>query len=330
MIVSITPFRVSLFGGTSDMPAYYREHGGEVLGFAINHFCRISLRRLPPFFGYRHRIVHSLIELATGVDEIQHPVVRELLRMDGIECGLSIHHDGDLPAKSGLGSSSSFTVGMLNALHAFKGMMAPKQVLAKEAITLEREILKENVGSQDQIWAAYGGFNHIRFFMDDQFEVIPVIIPPERKRELTSHLMLLFTGLSRFSSEIAGEVLANMRERQEAVGRMRALVPEALGVLQSTAPISEIGRMLHEGWTLKRGLGASVSTPLVDEIYSVARDAGALGGKLLGAGGGGFMVLFAPPHAQPKIKDRLSSFVHVPFNIEMEGSKIVTYEPEGV
>ena len=331
MIISRTPVRVSLFGGGSDYPAYYREHGGEVLGFAIDKYVWLTLRRLPPFFAHRHRIVHSEIELTKGFDDIHHPVVRELFKMENFGCGLELHYDGDLPARSGVGSSSSFTVGLLNVLHAFKGHMATREALARLAITLERDILQENVGAQDQVWAAYGGFNRIFFRADDTFDVSPIIIPNERRKELMRHMMLFFTGISRFASDIAGEQIRNMPKNQDGISTIRQMVPEALSILQSPADrLNEIGWLLHDAWRLKRELSASVSNPEIDAIYDAARSAGAIGGKLLGAGGGGFMLLFAPRGAQKAIREALSSLIEVPFSVAYEGSRIVMYESEGL
>lgn len=329
MILTKTPFRVSLFGGGTDYEPYYREHGGAVLGFAIDKYCRISLRKLPPFFDYRHRVVYSEIELVRRAADIRHPVVREAF-LQHAPYGFELHHDGDLPARSGLGSSSSFTVGLLHALHAFKGHMSSRQQLATEATHLERDVLGENVGSQDQIWAAYGGFSQISFSRDGTFDTQPIVMTPERKALLNGRLMLFFTGLSRFGSEIAGAQIANFPQKQRHLARMLGMVSEARSVLESSSGLSEIGGMLHETWQLKRDLADGVSTPDIDDAYAAALAAGAAGGKLLGAGGGGFLLLYVPEAAQDAVRQSLHKLVEVSFQIGAPGSQIVIYEPEGL
>ena len=331
MIISRTPFRVSLFGGGSDYPKWYRKHGGAVFGFAINKYCYISVRPLPPFFEYRHRIVYSRVENVTEIDEIQHPAVRGVLMDQEIDIGLEIHHDGDLPARSGLGSSSSFTVGLLNALSALKGHMMVKRELAEQAIRIEQHVIAEHVGSQDQIWAAYGGLNRIDFLKSGDFDVRPAILTAARRKELLGSMLLFFTGLSRYASEIAKKQIENLDKRESQLRTMVGLVDEAIDVLQSDdRPIREIGELLHQSWRLKTELADNVTTPEIDEIYEAARDAGAVGGKLLGAGGGGFMLLFVEPDKQPAVAERLKNLVRVNFDVDEIGSKIVVYEPAGL
>jgi D-glycero-alpha-D-manno-heptose-7-phosphate kinase len=331
MIISRTPFRVSLFGGGSDYPKWYREHGGAVLGFAINKYCYISIRPLPPFFEHRHRIVYSVVENVSEIKEIQHPAVRAVMQDQKVDVGLEIHHDGDLPARSGLGSSSSFTVGMLNALYALRGGMIDKRKLAQEAIRIEQQVIGEAVGSQDQIWAAFGGINRIDFPIIGDFQVRPLIVPSERRQELFDHLLLFFTGFSRFASEIAQRKIDNFNKRQEHIKTMTSLVDEAMGVLQSkTSSMGRIGDLLNQSWQLKRELADTVTTPEIDEIYEAALDSGARGGKLLGAGGGGFFLLFVEPKKQLAVKERLKNLVQVDFGIDEVGSKIVLYEPAGL
>jgi len=331
MIISRTPFRVSLFGGGSDYPKWYRQHGGAVLGFAIDKYCYITVRPLPPFFDHRHRIVYSKVECVNDFTEIQHPAVRAVLQDQKIETGLEIHHDGDLPARSGLGSSSSFTVGMLNALSAHRGAMITKQKLASEAIRIEQRVIGEAVGSQDQVWAAFGGFNRIDFPIVGDFQVRPLVMPGERRQELLDHLMLYFTGFSRFASEIAQKQIDNFDQRQQHLKTMISLVDEAMNVIQSDRrPIREIGELLNQSWRLKRELADNVTTSEIDEIYDAAMDAGAIGGKLLGAGGGGFVLLFVEPGKQPAVKEKLNNLVRVDFGIDDVGSKIVLYEPGGL
>lgn len=330
MIIVRTPTRCSLFGGGSDYPEWYERHGGATLGFTIDKFHWITLRKLPPFFEYRHRIVYSQIELITGISDIKHPVVKAALEIYGHQIGLEIHHDGDLPARSGLGSSSAFTVGLLNALRAFNGHIASPRTLAQEAIHIERDKLKENVGSQDQVWAAFGGFSYLTFHRDGSFDVSPVLISPERKRELNANLMLVFTGFSRHASVIAGEQLKNFPDRTRQLARMQAMAIEGRAILENGTSLDAIGELLHEGWELKRSLASGVSTPEIDAIYAAAREAGAIGGKLLGAGGGGFLLLYVPPEAHSAVRARLPDLVKVDFKIGSEGSRVVLYEPEGL
>jgi D-glycero-alpha-D-manno-heptose-7-phosphate kinase len=331
MIITRTPYRVSFFGGGTDYSPWIREHGGAVLATAIDKFCYITCRRLPPFFEHKHRIVYSVIESVTSSDEIKHPSVRAVLKYENVTEGLEIHHDGDLPARSGLGSSSSFTVGLVHALHALRGRMSNSGQLAKAAIHIEQDILQENVGSQDQITAAYGGLNHIRFRQDGSFDVTPVIVPSDRRAELKSHLMLCFTGFSRCASDIAKSQLANIGARQKQLMRMQQMVEEGLEIFVNlSVPIAAFGELLHEAWQAKRSLSDMVTTADVDDIYGAARDAGAIGGKLLGAGGGGFMLLFAKPEVHGVIRERLKTLIHVPFEFEESGSRVVLYQPNGL
>lgn len=329
MIISRTPFRVSFFGGGTDFPAWYRQHGGAVLATSIDKYCYLSVRRLPPFFDYRYRVVYSLIENVSEIGQIQHPAVRAVLQQENIQEGLVIHHEGDLPARTGLGSSSAFTVGLIHALRALKGQMVEKSVLTREAIRIEQEVLQEAVGSQDQISAGLGGFNLIRFHTDGSFEVRPVLISQERRQWLEQHLMLFFTGISRYSSTIAEQTIKRLADKEAELHRMRALVDEALAIVAAPSrPIAEFGQLLHESWLCKRSLSDGISTPLVDEIYTAARAAGAIGGKLLGAGGGGFVLLFVEPPNQAAVREKLKHLVHVPIHFENEGSRIVLYNPE--
>lgn len=334
MIISRTPFRISLFGGGTDYPAWYQRHGGAVLGTTINKYCYISVRELPPFFEYRHRIVYSNIEMVDEVSDIQHPAVRGVLadmKMETGDLGFAISHDGDLPARSGLGSSSSFTVGLINSLRAFRGQMSTSKLLADEAIRIEQNVIGEAVGSQDQIWAAFGGTNLIDFHPDGTYSVTPVIMPSERRLELQSHLMLFFTGLSRVAAEIAKAQIANLSKRESHLFGMRRMVDHAVDLLQNDrSDLDDIGRLLHESWMLKRELADGVTSPHIDGIYEKARAAGALGGKLLGAGGGGFMLFFAPPERRQAIREALSNLIEVSFEIGSAGSRIVVYEPGGL
>jgi D-glycero-alpha-D-manno-heptose-7-phosphate kinase len=331
VIISRTPFRISLFGGGTDYPAWFREHGGSVVGTAIDKYCYISVRRLPPFFEHHSRIVYSEVELVHDVSEIRHPAVRGILGDRGITDGLEIHHDADLPARSGLGSSSSFTVGLLNALSALNNRMTTSRELAREAIRIEQDVLKESVGCQDQVWAAYGGFNRIDFFPDGTFSVIPIIIAPERRLELLQSTMLFFTGFSRIASDIAREQIDNIKSNARQLRAMHSMVDNAIKILADPkSSVNELGELLHEAWHLKRRLSNRVTNPQVDEIYEAAREAGAVGGKLLGAGGGGFMVFLVDPEKRESVRERLGKLIHVSVGIDYGGSKIVLYQPDGL
>ncbi len=328
MIISRTPFRVSFFGGGTDYPAWYRTHGGAVLATTINKYCYISCRYLPPFFDYSMRVVYSNIELCRTVDEIAHPAVREVLRHLKMDPRVEIHHDGDLPARSGMGSSSTFTVGLLHALYALKGHMPSKQQLAKESIYVEQECLKETVGSQDQVLAAHGGFNHIVFHTDGEISVRPMTLVRERISELNSHLMLFFTGISRTASNIAESYVNGVEAKEKEIRAISDMVDEGIAILSKGQDVGYFGRLLHEAWQVKRSLSSKVSNSSIEEIYNEAMAAGALGGKLIGAGGGGFMLLFARPRDQSKIREKLSKLICVPFQFEFAGSQVIFFDPE--
>ncbi|HLB59751.1 MAG TPA: kinase [Bdellovibrionota bacterium] len=327
MIISRTPYRISFFGGGTDYPVWYREHSGAVLSTSINKYCYITCRYLPPFFNHHSHIVYSRVEAVQSNDEIEHPAVREALKYLSISDGVEIHHDGDLPARTGLGSSSSFTVGLLHSLYALKQQMVTKMQLATEAIHMERDILKEHVGSQDQACAAFGGFNRISFSTDDRLRVDPVIIHQERLWDLENHLMLFFTGFSRIASHVAKKQIQNTKMKSSELQTMYEMVEEAITLLAGNSDISAFGELLHEGWLLKRSLSDAISTSDIDEIYSAARESGAIGGKLLGAGGGGFMLLFVPPEDQAHVRERLNDLLHVPFRFEAGGSQVIFYDP---
>jgi len=328
MIISRTPFRVSFFGGGTDYPVWFREHGGQVLATSIDKYCYISCRYLPPFFAHKSRIVYSRIESVDAAESIEHPAVRECLRFMRVEEGLEIHHDGDLPARTGLGSSSSFTVGLLHTLNALREKMPAKMQLARDAIKVEQELIKETVGCQDQVTAALGGFNRISFRPDGGIVVEPVILPGPRLEALQSRLMLFFTGFSRHASVIAEKQVQATPSKRPELKRMGEMVDEALSVLGGDGDLAAFGRLLHESWLLKRGLTADVSTGPIDAIYETARKAGASGGKLLGAGGGGFMLLYAEPERQPAVLEALDHLLHVPFRFESGGSQIVFLDGE--
>ncbi|MEM7204411.1 MAG: kinase [Planctomycetota bacterium] len=328
MIISRTPFRVSFFGGGTDYPAWFREHGGAVLATTINKYCYITARHLPPFFEHKIRLVYSKIENCNTADEIAHPVIREVMRFTGTERGVEIHHDADLPARCGMGSSSSFTVGLLHALYALKGQMPSQRQLWREAIYIEQDLLKETVGSQDQVSAAQGGLNHISFLPNGEVSVRPVVVAPSRSRELNEHLMLFYTGIKRTASDVAKTYVEDIDKKKAQLRIMQNLVDEGLAILTSGRPLQAFGELLHEAWQLKRSLSAKTTNAEVDDIYARARAAGAVGGKLTGAGGGGFMLLFAPPDKRRAVKEALHELIYVPFCLESAGSQIIFFDPE--
>jgi D-glycero-alpha-D-manno-heptose-7-phosphate kinase len=329
MIISRTPYRISFFGGGTDYPGWFREHGGSVLGTTINRYCYINCRYLPPFFEHRFRLVYSKTELCQTVDDIVHPAVRECLRLLHVKRGLEVHHDGDLPARSGMGSSSSFTVGLLHALHGLKGEMVSKQQLAEEGTRIEQEILKENVGCQDQVMAAHGGFNHIEFLPNGEIIVRPVTLTGEYMQELNDHLMLFYTGVKRTASVVAASYVNSIKDHRRDLRIMQDLVKEGLSVLGGSKDLRLFADLLHESWIAKRRLSDMVSNTIVDQIYEEALAGGALGGKLLGAGGGGFLLLFVPPACQENVRQRLGQLIRVPFKFEFNGSQIIFLDREG-
>ncbi len=327
MLVSRTPYRISMFGGGTDYAAYYRQYGGAVLSTTINKYCYLTCRFLPPFFKEKSRIIWSKIESVADNGEIEHQAVRACLKYLNITQGIEIHHTGDLPARSGLGSSSSFTVGLLKALIA---MTSNRQIngycLATEAVHVERDILKENVGVQDQIAVACGGFNKITIQPNGVFTVAPVIIPKERLAALQSHFLLFYTGVSRTASDIVKN--QQLSDKNGELAAMSRLLKEVCNLLTSNDDIAEFGRLLHEGWQIKRSLAANISPGFVDDIYARAKSAGAIGGKLLGAGGGGFMLFFARPDDHARIKKALENLLWVPFAFENDGSQIIFNAPD--
>jgi D-glycero-alpha-D-manno-heptose-7-phosphate kinase len=328
MILSRTPYRISFFGGGTDYPAWYRQHGGAVLAVTIDKYCYISVRQLPPFFEHRFRVVYSKIESCKSVDEITHPAVRGVLQHLNIVCGLEIHHDGDLPARSGMGSSSAFTVGLLNAMYALQGQMTSKRQLALESIRIEQDLIKETVGSQDQVQAAYGGLNYITFHADDEFSIRPVALRSERIQELNAHLMLFYTGIKRTAADIAQSYVNDLENKKQDLRITKDLVKEGLAILSSDQSLTTFGELMHEAWQIKRKMSDKVSNGEVDTLFQQARAAGTVGGKLTGAGGGGFMLLFVPPDRQEAVRQALKQLIHVPFRFEFSGSQIIFFEPE--
>ncbi|WP_136514971.1 GHMP family kinase ATP-binding protein [Geomonas edaphica] len=328
MIISRTPYRISFFGGGTDYPAWYLKHGGTVLATAIDKYCYLTCRYLPPFFEHKYRAVWSKIENCQQIAEIEHPAIREILRFMKMSRGVEIHHVGDLPARSGMGSSSTFTVGLLHALYALRGYMPTKHQLAMESIEIEQELIKETVGSQDQVLAAYGGFNQLIFHRNGEISVRPVVLTSDRVQELNSHLMLFYSGIKRTAADVASTYVNDLDDKKRQLRIMKDLVDEGISLLNSSQDIKGFGDLLHESWQAKRSLSASISNEHVDLIYEKARKAGAIGGKIAGAGGGGFMLLFAPPERHQKIKSALGNMINVPFKFDFTGSQIIYYQLE--
>lgn len=324
MAISRTPYRISFFGGGTDYPDWYRKRGGAVLSMAINKYCYISGRHLPPFFGIRHRIVWSHIETVGAISEILHPAVRAGLGAAGYddEEGVELHHQGDLPARSGIGSSSAFAVGLINVLKAMRGETATAHDLAEAAIDLEQNKLRETVGCQDQVASAYGGLNVIRFNIDGTIAVDPLELSDARRGAFEQHLMVFYTGMSRLSSSLSKQLVDNLDGKAKNLERMQAMVPQAVDMLRR-GDFESFGKMLHETWTLKRALTSSISTATIDRIYDDALRAGALGGKLLGAGGAGFMVFVVPVDRQRDVRAALSHLINVPVRADFTGSTII-------
>jgi D-glycero-alpha-D-manno-heptose-7-phosphate kinase len=331
MIITKTPYRISFFGGGTDLNQWFSENGGAVISTSIDKYCYISCRFLPKFFDHKYRFVYSQIEDVLKIDEIKHPAIKGLLQHLDWEDGIELHHDGDLPARSGLGSSSSFTVGMLNALSALKGNHISKYELAKQAIHIEQKVLNENVGCQDQIAAAFGGFNKIEFYGMDSFKVSPIIIPDERLVQLQDNLLLFFTGISRFASEIEKSKIKNFSSKKIELTKMYEMVDHSIDILVNrNKDIDDFGRLLNDGWQYKKSLSNMVTNNEVDGIYEIAMKSGALGGKLLGAGGGGFILFYAPKLQHKNIINKLKHLIHVPFKFENSGSTVALYQPNGL
>lgn len=331
MIITSTPLRISFFGGGTDYPVWYREHGGSVLATTIDKRCYITCRRLPPFFEYHSRVSYSKVENVRRNDAIEHPSVRACLEFLGIDEGVEIHHVADLPARAGLGTSSAFTVGLLLGLYALKGQMRDKHSLAADAIHIEQDLLQEAVGAQDQVSAAHGGLNRINFNTDGSIEVNRILAGQDRARELEQHLALYFTGFSRTASEIAHAQVQATPQRTKELETMHHLVDEAESILATPGrSMDEFGQLLNEGWKIKRTLTQKITNSAIDEIYEAGLSAGALGGKLCGAGGGGFMLFYVPPERKEALRAKLKNLLCVPFSFSNRGSHVVVYEPEAV
>jgi len=329
MIITRTPFRVSFFGGGTDYPVWYEKHGGAVLSTTINKYCYINCRYLPPFFTYKNRVRYSFREETQKINQIKHAAVRECLNFMRIKHGIEMVHAGDLPARSGIGSSSSFTVGFLNALYALAGKIMSKRGLAADAIHVEHKIIKESIGSQDQVASAFGGFNKITFGGDEGFFVQPITIDPKKLELFQKHFMLFFTGFSRSASEIAKEQIKITPKREKELKLMKEMVDYAVEILNGDVDyLLRFGKLLDETWKIKKGLTKLITTNTIDDIYETGRRAGALGGKLLGAGGGGFILFFVPPKVQPAVKKALKKLLYVPFRFEKLGSQVILYAPQ--
>lgn len=327
MIITKTPFRMSFFGGGTDMESFFRENGGAVLSTTFDKYCYVNVRHLPRFFEYSTELSYSKTERVTDVDDIQHPAIRNAMKMLDIH-EIRLTYEADLPARSGLGTSSSFSVGMLNAFYALKGKYADKKKLADKAIHLERNLCKEAGGWQDQIAASFGGLNRINFNADG-YEVLPVIISPERKKQLNNNLMMFFTGFTRFSSEVQKMNASDKKDTTEQLKEMLSMVDEAENILTDrNTDLDEFGRMLDHTWRLKRQTGSAVSTDSIDRIYETGIKAGALGGKLLGAGGGGFFVFYVRQEKQQAVRDALEDLMYIPFSFEDGGTRVIHYTPE--
>lgn len=328
MIITKTPFRMSFFGGGTDLEEYFKENGGAVISTTFDKYCYVNVRHLPRFFDWSNELSYSKTERVSNVKDIQHPAIREAMKMLDMR-EIRLTYEADLPARSGLGTSSSFAVGMLNAFYALKGKYADKKKLADEAIYLERVLCNEAGGWQDQIAASFGGFNRINFGADG-YEVFPIIISPNRKKQLNNNLMMFFTGFTRFSSDIQKVNNVNgTEEKRSKLKKMYNLVDEAEAVLANNdRNIDEFGELLNETWKLKKGTGNSISTGSIDELYDKGIKAGALGGKLLGAGGGGFLVFYVQPEKQEHVKKAMRDLMYIPFKFEDGGTRVIHYSPE--
>lgn len=328
MIITKTPFRMSFFGGGTDMEDYFKENGGAVLSTTFDKYCYVNVRHLPRFFDYSAELSYSRTERVTSIEDIEHPAIRNAMKMLDMH-EIRLTYEADLPARSGLGTSSSFAVGMLNAFYALEGKYADKKKLADEAIYLERVLCNEAGGWQDQIAASYGGFNRINFNVDG-YEVLPVIISPERKKQLNNNLMMFFTGFTRFSSDVQkANNVSGTEDKRARLKKMYELVDEAEAILtDKNRNLDDFGRQLDVTWRLKKGTGGAISTGSIDELYEKGMAAGALGGKLLGAGGGGFLVFYVQPEKQDAVRWAMRDLMYIPFEFEDGGTRVIHYTPE--
>lgn len=323
MIITKTPYRISLFGGGTDHPAWYRENGGEVISFAVDKYCYLTTRILPPFFDHKYRIAYSKVEMTKTIEDIQHPAVRGALQKFASDMSLEIHHDGDLPARSGVGSSSAFAVGLIHSLHILKNQKISKLELAHEAIELEQVDLKENVGSQDQIACALGGLNYIKFGGKSEWEVEPLHITDSQRNQVEQRTVLVYTGVHRSSSDIQANLLLNLNEKSKTMFRTIELAQECRKVLSENADLDLIGEMLVESWSLKKAMNTHAITPALEEVWLKSKKAGALGGKVLGAGGGGFCMFWVKEGQKEEFLRKLGFGIYVPVKIDFQGSTCV-------
>ena len=326
MIITRTPFRISFFGGGTDIPEFYLKHGGQVLSTTIDKYLYITCRHMPPFWEHKHRFVYgSKTELVSSLDEIDHPSIRETLRYLDVDYGIDMHYNTDIPARSGIGSSSSFTVGLVHSINGLSGKLKSKSELMYDSIHIERELIGEAVGSQDQAAAAYGGFNRILFRRDGKIEVRPVTLPARRINELERHLFLVFTGFQRYAKDIEIEKIRRIEKNTQNLIEMKSYVDQALDILNHNEDILQFGELLNDTWKMKRGLSVAVSNSDIDEIYDLGLKNGAIGGKLLGAGGGGFMLFFVRPQEKKRFMQAMQKYVIVPFSFENSGSQVIYY-----
>ena len=328
MIITRTPFRMSFFGGGTDMKEFFTDHGGAVISTTFDKYCYVIVRHLPRFFDYSTELSYSKIERVTNIDAIEHPAVKNAMKMLDMH-EIRLTYEADLPARSGLGTSSSFAVGMLNAFYALKGKYADKKKLADDAIYLERDLCNEAGGWQDQIAASFGGFNRINFNKDGTYDVYPLIIHPDRKKKLDDNLMMFFTGFTRFSSDMQKANAKGYHDKTKQLLEMLDLVDDAQKILtDKKADLDDFGRLLDHTWKLKRQTGGAITTNSIDELYQRGIDAGALGGKLLGAGGGGFLVFYVQPEKKKAVKEAMKDLLYVPFHFEDGGTRVIHYTPE--
>jgi len=323
MIINRTPVRISFFGGGTDYPPWLEKKNGAVLSTTIDKYIYVSCRYFPPFFDYKINIAYSRIEHCNSTDQIKHPAIRECLRFMNVSSNIEINHSSDLPGRSGLGSSSAFVVGLLHCLYANKGSMISKEELVQHAIDVEHNWIKENVGYQDQYACAFGGFNLIRFNNNQSVDVIPVSISLDRIKQLQDHLLLFHTKIPRIASNVVKEQIKNIPKSTEALHKIYEMVYLAIEILNSNAKITKFGELLHKSWMLKKTLSSRISNGKIDKLYEKGLNAGAIGGKLLGAGAGGFLLMFAEASKHKKIKSEFEDLTYVPFSFENTGSRII-------
>jgi D-glycero-alpha-D-manno-heptose-7-phosphate kinase len=327
MIITRTPLRISFFGGGTDIPAWFNNYEGAVLSTTINKYLFLSCRDMPPYWEFKNRFVYgSKTETVNTIDEIEHPAIREVLRFISLPYGIDMHYNTDIPARSGMGSSSAFTVGLLRALYGMQGKIISDRRLAVEAIHVEQDLIKEAVGCQDQIAAAFGGFNHISFHTDGTFEVNPMTLPKKRLDDLNKHLVLVYTGIQRIASNIEVNKIKQLESHKKEMSSIHRYVDDAVTILNENVPIEEFGALLHETWLQKKELSPEVSSEQLDSMYETGRKNGAIGGKLLGTGGGGFMLFFVRPEDRESMLKSLSGFIAVPFSFDTTGSQIIYYQ----